>query len=112
MLNIYFLASAPGRFRDDLRICASVNYFRDALAEALPHLFTCFCSALILNSIVQQRRYCLIFVGSVFEDDTRDPKQVRDVWGLRAFTKLFGVKLCGEDESFFKAWCEHIKYSC
>ncbi len=55
---------------------------------------------------MEQACNCLILVAAMFDHQSRDCRQVRDVGDGRALARLIAVQPVGKAESFVESFCQ------
>jgi len=103
VIDVDFLAVAPGRFRNGVGVGAAFDGVGDFVTEASADFFENGRTALILHGVMQQRGDGLVLVGAEFQRERSDSDQVRDVGDVRTFAALCGVQPAGVDESVVEA---------
>jgi hypothetical protein len=92
---------------DFVRIRAAVDDARDALSEFLADFIESREPALVLNSIMKQRRNNFIFAAAMLNDDGGDTEQVANVGLALALAALVQMQLRGVTQRFHKSVCEY-----
>src|SRR5687768_15552859 len=88
MGDIIFLTLAPLRFRHDISVGAPVNDIGYRLTESLANVLNTTTATGVFARIVEQGADRFIFISSVFQGDTRDAEQVRQIRDFRTFAEL------------------------
>ena len=90
------------RRQEGFLISASLHDRGNARTESAPDFSVAASSALILDSIVEKRRDCLVRVASVFKNEAGNTKKMRYVRDLGALAELLGVPPSGAAERLTK----------
>jgi hypothetical protein len=66
------------------------------------------CPALVFNCIVQQGGNCLVFIGTCFDRQRRDARQIRNVRDARSLAALLAVDAACIGEGLVKSFGQHF----
>ncbi len=100
MVDVGDFASLPRRFGRFVGVGASEHQFGNLIAVALANQASHGFATLVFDGVMQHGGNGLGFRTAIFEDETRDGQQMRDVRNLRPFAILVRVEIGGKVEGF------------